>query len=70
VAYAKDDVIVVVNIDPYNEREGVCVVPVVLRFPPAFDARDLLTGQTFTWRAGRNYVRLPPGKSHVIKVLR
>ena len=68
VAYAKDDVLVVVNIDPYNESEGVCIVPVALRFPPAFDARDLLSGQTFTWRAGRNYVRLPPGKSHVIKV--
>ena len=70
VAYAKDDVIVVVNVDPYDEREGVCIVPVALRFPPAFDALDLVTGQTFTWRAGRNYVRLPPGKSHVIKVLR
>jgi starch synthase (maltosyl-transferring) len=69
VAYAKDDVIVVVNIDPYNAQEGVCIVPVALRFPPAFDARDLLSGQTFTWRAGRNYVRLGPGKSHVIKVL-
>jgi starch synthase (maltosyl-transferring) len=68
VAYAKDDVVVVVNIDPFNAQEGVCVVPVALRFPPAFDARDLLSGQTFTWRAGRNYVRLPPGKSHVIKV--
>ena len=68
VAYAKDDVVVVVNIDPFNPQEGVCVVPVALRFPPAFDARDLLSGQTFTWRAGRNYVRLPPGKSHVIKV--
>ena len=43
--------------------------PVSLRFPPAFDGRDLLSGQTFVWRAGRNYVRLPPGKSHVVKVL-
>jgi starch synthase (maltosyl-transferring) len=68
VAFAKDDVIVVVNIDPFSAQEGACVVPVALRFPPAFDARDLLSGQTFTWRAGRNYVRLPPGKSHVIKV--
>ncbi|HET7136744.1 MAG TPA: alpha-1,4-glucan--maltose-1-phosphate maltosyltransferase [Gaiellaceae bacterium] len=68
VAYAKDDVVVVINIDPFNAQEGVCVVPVALRFPPAFDARDLLSAQTFTWRAGRNYVRLPPGKSHVIKV--
>ncbi|HEY6961579.1 MAG TPA: alpha-1,4-glucan--maltose-1-phosphate maltosyltransferase [Gaiellaceae bacterium] len=68
VGYAKGDVIVVVNIDPYNWQEGVCVVPVALGYPPAFDARDLLGGQTFTWRAGRNYVRLGPGKSHVIKV--
>jgi starch synthase (maltosyl-transferring) len=68
VAYAKDDVIVVVNIDPFNVQEGVCIVPVVLGFPPAFDARDLIGGQTFMWRAGRNYVRLGPGKSHVIKV--
>src|SRR6185503_14311118 len=27
VAYAKDDVIVVVNIDPFGDREGVCTVP-------------------------------------------
>jgi starch synthase (maltosyl-transferring) len=68
VAFAKNDMIVVVNIDPFAEREGVCIVPVALRFPPAFDGRELLSGQTFTWRAGRNYVRLPPGKAHVIKV--
>jgi starch synthase (maltosyl-transferring) len=68
VAYAKDDVVVVVNIDPYRAQEGVCVVPVALGYPPAFDARDLLGRQTFTWRAGRNYVRLGPGKSHVLKV--
>jgi hypothetical protein len=68
VAYAKGNIIVVVNIDPFAEQEGVCVVPVALGFPPAFDARDLLAGQTFTWRAGRNYVKLAPGKSHVIKV--
>jgi starch synthase (maltosyl-transferring) len=69
VAYAKDDVIVVVNIDPFDEREGVCVVPVALGYPPAFNAREELSGQAFTWRAGRNYVRLAPGKAHVIKVL-
>jgi starch synthase (maltosyl-transferring) len=68
VAYAKGNVIVVVNIDPFTESEGVCTVPVALRFPPAFDGRELISGQTFTWRAGRNYVRLPPGKSHVIRV--
>jgi starch synthase (maltosyl-transferring) len=69
VAYAKDDVVCVVNIDPFAQREGVCVVPVALGYPPAFEARDLLTGAAFTWRAGRNYVQLGPGKAHVLKVL-
>ena len=68
VAYAKDDIVCVVNIDPWNEQAGACVIPVSLGFPPAFDARDLLAGQQFIWRAGRNYVRLGPGKSHIIKI--
>ena len=68
VAYAKDDVVCVVNIDPFTERAGVCVVPVALGYPPAFEAVDLLTGEEFTWRAGRNYVQLGPGKAHVLKV--
>ncbi|HZT92318.1 MAG TPA: alpha-1,4-glucan--maltose-1-phosphate maltosyltransferase [Gaiellaceae bacterium] len=70
VAYAKDDVVVVVNIDPFNRQEGVCVIPVALGYPPAFDAHELLTDTTFTWRAGRNYVALDRGKSHVVKVVR
>jgi starch synthase (maltosyl-transferring) len=69
VAYAKDDVVCVVNIDPFSVQEGVCVIPVSLGLPPAFDARELLGGELFTWRAGRNYVRLAPGKAHVIKVI-
>ncbi|MGH3001575.1 MAG: alpha-1,4-glucan--maltose-1-phosphate maltosyltransferase, partial [Gaiellaceae bacterium] len=68
VAYAKDDVVCVVNIDPFTAREGVCTIPVALGYPPAFDARDLLTEAVFTWRAGRNYVRLGPGEAHVLKV--
>jgi hypothetical protein len=44
------------------------VIPVALGFPPAFEARELLTGTTFTWRAGRNYVQLAPGKAHIVKV--
>jgi starch synthase (maltosyl-transferring) len=68
VGYAKDDVVCVVNIDPWNEQAGACVIPVSLGFPPAFDARDLLAGQQFIWRAGRNYVRLGPGKAHIIKI--
>ena len=68
VAYAKDDVLCVVNIDPFAEQEGVCVIPVAFGYPPAFEVTDVLGEQTFTWRAGRNYVRLGPGKSHLLKV--
>jgi starch synthase (maltosyl-transferring) len=68
VGYAKDDVLCVVNIDPFADRAGACVVPVALGYPPAFEVRDLVTGDTFTWRAGRNYVELGPGKAHVLKV--
>ena len=68
VAYAKDDVVCVVNIDPRNRQAGACVIPVALGFPPAFETRDLLTGERYTWRAGRNYVELAPGKAHLFKV--
>jgi starch synthase (maltosyl-transferring) len=68
VAYAKDDVVCVVNIDPYSLQAGACVIPVALRYPPAFAVQDLVSGESFTWRAGRNYVELPPGGSHVLKV--
>jgi starch synthase (maltosyl-transferring) len=69
VAYAKEDFLCVVNIDANSEQEGVCVVPVLLGFPPAFNARELLTQQMFTWRVGRNYVRLGPGKAHLLKII-
>ena len=68
VAYAKDDVVCVVNIDPLSTQAGACVVPVALGYPPVFEALDLLHGERFTWRAGRNYVELGPGKAHLIKV--
>ncbi|HVC88078.1 MAG TPA: maltotransferase domain-containing protein [Gaiellaceae bacterium] len=69
LGYAKDDVICVVNLDPLGEREGACVIPVALGLPPAFEVRDLLGGGAFTWRAGRNYVKLGPGKAHLVKVI-
>jgi len=53
VAYVKDDVVCVVNIDPFGEQEGACIVPVALGWPPAFDARELLTLQL----AGRPQLR-------------
>jgi len=69
VAYVKDDVVCVVNVDPHHEREGVCLIPVALRWPPAFEVHDVLREETYTWRAGRNYVKLAPGEAHVLKAL-
>ena len=50
VAFAKGDVIVVVNVDPFAEREGVCTVPVTLGFPPVFGGRELLTARVHVAR--------------------
>ncbi len=69
VAYVKDDVVCVVNIDPHAERDGVCIIPVALGWPPAFEVQDLLRDDMFIWRAGRNYVKLGPGQAHVLRVL-
>jgi len=72
IAYAKregDDVVLtVVNLDPANEQEGLCIVPTELGLPETFLAVDLLSDSTHRWRTGRNYVGLPAGGSHVIAV--
>ena len=70
VAYAKDDALVVVNVDPRHPQEGVAIVPAALGLPPAFTVRDLLADADFHWRIGRNYVRLDPGQSHILHVQR
>ncbi len=62
--------IVVVNLDPTAAQRGVCILPVATGLPPAYRVRDLLAGGEWTWHIGRNYVELPPGKSHVLKVVR
>ena len=73
-AYAKrwegNTVLVVVNIDPFAERDGLCIVPAHLGLPPAFGGEDLLSGAPFQWGIGRNFVRLGPGQSHVVQVNR
>jgi len=72
IAYAKregdDVVIIVVNLDPAERREGLCIVPPGLGLPDTFTAVDLLADSTHRWRTGRNYVGLPPGGAHVIVV--
>ena len=74
VAYLKrsgdNAVIACVNLDPVQPREGVVVIPPELGLPAAFDVSDLLVDAAFTWRAGRNYVRLEPGlqQAHLLRV--
>jgi starch synthase (maltosyl-transferring) len=70
VGYVKDDVIVIVNIDPFDAQEGLCAIPARLGFPPAFRVHDLVSGERYPWTLGRNFVRLEPGKSHLFKVER
>ena len=62
------DLFVVVNLDPHAPREGVAVVTPDTGLPPEFQVTDLLTGESYRWRLGRNYVGLPPGGAHVLKV--
>ena len=38
--------------------------------PPAFPVRDALVDESYLWHTGRNYVRLDPGASHVLRVER
>jgi starch synthase (maltosyl-transferring) len=71
LAYLKreDDewVVVCVNLDPLAERDGVVVLPAAFGLPPSTAVVDLLDGQRYHWRIGRNYVRLGPGKSHIMR---
>ena len=60
--------IVCVNLDPRSAQEGVAVVPAAFGLPPAFAASELLSGDEFHWRLGRNFVRLGPGKSHILRI--
>jgi starch synthase (maltosyl-transferring) len=64
----ENSVVTVVNLDPAATQVGVCVVPVSTGLPPAYPVRDLLTDETWTWRIGRNYVKLGPGQSHLLRI--
>jgi starch synthase (maltosyl-transferring) len=69
LAYAKGrEIAVVVNLDPHAPREDVVVVPPGAGFPQEFPVADLLTGERYRWRVGRNYVGLRPGGSHLLKL--
>ncbi len=68
-AYTKaDELAVTVNLDPHHAREDVVVVPPGRGFPEEFPVLDLLSGERYRWRVGRNYVGLGPGQSHLLKL--
>jgi starch synthase (maltosyl-transferring) len=79
IAYSKtlpdggDPIVVVVNLDPAHPQSGF----LDLRMPElgmdwdeAFVARDLLTGEAFSWTGARNYVELHPSRQpgHVLSI--
>ena len=43
-------------------------MPASFGLPPAFSASELLVGEAFRWRLGRNFLRLEPGQSHILRV--
>src|SRR5206468_12950230 len=62
IAYAKqstaDTLIVAVNLDPFAPREALVTIPPELDLPSSFTVQDLLSGETYAWQTGGNYVRL------------
>ena len=69
LAYAKGtELVVVVNLDPFAPREDVVIVEPDAGLPAEFPVTDLLSGERYRWRIGRNYVGLAPGQSHVLRL--
>jgi starch synthase (maltosyl-transferring) len=66
--YKAPDIAVAANLDPFNPREDVVVVPPDLGLPEEIPVFDLLTGAEYRWRHGRNYVGLAPGGAHLFKI--
>jgi len=66
-----DAVIVVVTVDPRMPQAGVVVIGPESDLPSSFTVRDLLSGDAYDWRQGRNYVRLDPAHAvaHIFEVV-
>jgi starch synthase (maltosyl-transferring) len=70
-----DTVVVIVNINPAEVREATVHLDhsaLGLPWNGGYEVYDEITGQTFTWHGGGNYVRLDPadGPGHVLSVVR
>ncbi len=71
----RNDLLILVNLDPNNRQAGMADVPVgVLGLAPdsSYEVEDLLTGRRYEWRGVRNYVDLDPAvrAGHVLRVVR
>ena len=70
----RDDLLVVVNLDPLHTQESMVHVPLdQLGLTPdaPYAVEDLLTGARYVWRGSRNYVRLDPRQQagHVLRLV-
>lgn len=70
-----NDLLCVINLDPFRVQETTVYVPVEalgLGRDEPFVVEDLLTGERYNWRGVRNYVRLaPPDRvGHVLRIVR
>jgi starch synthase (maltosyl-transferring) len=68
-------ILVMVNLDPYNTQSGFAYVPIEsfqIEVADPYQVEDLITGEKFTWRAGRNFVMLDPHSrpAHIFRVRR
>ena len=76
-AWGEDDAdyLVAVNLDPRNAQQTMVHVPIEamdLREDEPYVVHDLLSGERYTWRGRRNYVRLDPSVApgHLLRVER
>ncbi len=68
-----NELLVTVNLDPQRPQETLVHLPLPdLGLTPEdpFPVEDLITGERYTWRGVRNYVRLDPGDkvAHVLRL--
>ncbi len=68
------DLFIAVNLDPRHSQETIVVVPLLalaLSVDQPYEVEDLLTGERYTWRGARNYVRLDPAErvGHVFRFI-
>jgi starch synthase (maltosyl-transferring) len=69
-----DNILIVVNLDPHNVQAGRIWFPLDAFGLPndsQYEARELLTGQTWTWMGGDQWVRLDPTveSAHIIHLV-